>query len=180
MEIDITQPALSAVAIEQKKAELSVELAKPNINMRIVIQRTLIVGIRSLAIATTINALFGIFTWAAFSLAAVVMAVVMAVVIAVSRLDTIDQKKIDLNRLLGDLSDGGKETSIEIRAWLADEVIATFHQSIVAESRLPMISEVAAMRKRWELRDQRMKDAERKKEVDAAFEELYSNSLVTE
>jgi len=100
--------------------------------------------------------------------------------LAIFRVTNIAVKQTELDKLLNGLGDAKPGDCQGIKLWLTDDVIATFHQSILTESRLPIISEVAAMRKHWELRDERMKNAKLERETDAAFEELYGNSLVTE
>ena len=212
MEIDIAQPALSAEAIEKRKAEISAELAEIYLKRKRIIKYALFIPISILLMATATNFVFALFPWVVIPAIFIAIAIAMVsfvvslyvcdvvgvgagisnvirVTILVknyfyyslfSRIGNISGSEAALIKHFSNFDHAGKEASLEIKEWLSDKVIAGFHESVLTESRLPTIGEVDAMRNHWESRDQRAEDTERKKEINAAFNELYGKSLVNE
>jgi len=79
MKIDITQQPLNAESIEQKQAELSVELATLGLKRTRIRRRSLLVAIGTLVIAISVNISFDLLPWIFFAGYALMTLIVMTV-----------------------------------------------------------------------------------------------------
>jgi len=139
---------------------------------------TLITTVITAVLASLIESNNNVGIYDLADIGAAVFAAVLALAV-INRLITVKQKKIALDKLYVDLSDIGKIGNSEVEKWLADKAIATFHERISKESRLPIVGEINAMRRRWEC-SQSMKDARTVGEIEAAYRKFYGSPIVNE
>ncbi len=81
---------------------------------------------------------------------------------------------------LATLADSDKETCLEIREWLADEAIRQYRDQVQDLGRVFTVGEVEAMRAHWGSRAERIEQAKRDAEVEAACREVYLENYMVQ